>query len=225
MRHPRIAHRVWLGPHTPNPEHATYADRFAEVNPGWTVITWTDAMVADLTLVNGDLYDEAPTYVHRADLILYEVVYRYGGLAFGYDMEALRNVEDFIGDHECWCTPDADLFPGQAFFGATPEHPAIRAVMDRAGPRIGELGGWNQPHIDTGPYLWGDVFGRHGQRAHVHGLDVIGTWRTAYPVRYWEKEIFADPVRYAARIRGSLMVHRFAFTWANPDAVKVVTDA
>lgn len=224
MKHPRLAHRVWLGPNEPNPEYVDYDRRFREVNPGWRVITWTDELVAWMPLIAQAAYDQAPTYVHRADIVLVEMVYRFGGLAFGFDMEPVRNVEKVIGDHDCWCTPDADGFPGQAFFGATPGHPAMRAVLDRIGPRIAEQGGWGQPHIDTGPYLWGDVFGRFGEQAAEHGLAILGDYRTAYPVRYWEKHLFGIASAYRRVTRNSLMVHRFAHTWANLDDVRVVND-
>lgn len=227
MSNPKTVHRVWLGPNLPPPDH-DYTDAWKATNPDYELVTWTDDKVAaDLDLVQPDAYEQAPTYVHRADLILYEAVHALGGVAVGYDLEPLRSIGPLIDGQGAWCTPDADGFPGQAFFGAPPGHRAIRAVLDRVLPRIEERGGWEAwaPHQDTGPYLWGDVFGRFGEHAAEHDLAVLGDWRLAYPVRYWEKGIFDRPAQLQRRLRDAYVVHRFAHSWANPEDVLVRQEA
>jgi hypothetical protein len=136
-------------------------------------------------------------------------------------MEPLRNIEPLIAGVDAFCTPDADGFPGQAFFGATPGHRAMRAVLDTLPRHLERNGGWGFPHKDTGPYLWGRVFGRHGQACAAAGVQLLGDQATAYPVRYWEKHYFDDPEVYAELTRDSYVVHRFAHTWANMDDVSV----
>lgn len=226
----RLIHRVWLGPAEPLAEH-DYSAAWERTNPGWQLVTWTDANVGELDLVCRDAYDRAPTYVHRADIILVEAVHALGGVAVGYDVEPLRPIDKLIVGHAAWCTPDADGFPGQAFFGAAePGHPAFRAVLNRLEPRLDERGGFLQPdtpggfpgpHVDTGPYLWGDVFGRFGERAADYGLHILGTWMTAYPVRYWEHGKL-DPTEEARRLRHATVAHRFAGSWLkDPEGVKV----
>jgi mannosyltransferase OCH1-like enzyme len=220
MRHPRLIHRVWLGPGTPRYD---FADQWADTHPDWELVTWTDANVGELDLVAAKAYEQAPTYVHRADLILVEAVHAHGGVSVGFDSEPLRDIEPLIDAYDAWCTPDADGFPGQAFFGAVPGHRAMRAVLERAGPRIAERGGFNPatPHEDTGPYLWGDVFGRFGERAADHGLTIFGDWKIAYPIRYWEKSLFDVPELFEARRRDAYLMHWFAHSWANPDNVLI----
>lgn len=209
---PRYVHRIWLGPADPPVEH-DYTEQWQATNPEFELLTWTDDKVRDeLPLVCQDIYDQAPTYVHRADIVLVEAVHALGGVSVGYDMEPLRPIAPFCDQADAWCTPDADGFPGQAFFGAIPGHRAMADLLDRLPKRIAERG-WEQPHISTGPYLWGDVFGRFGEQAADRGLSIFGDWKVAYPVRYWEKHLFDDPRRYAQRTRKSLVVHRFAGSW------------
>lgn len=222
----KTIHRVWVGPHEPPAEH-DYTAAWAATNPDYELVTWTDQRVEDDLehMICQRLYDEAPTYVHRADIVLVEAVYRYGGVAVGYDMEPLRPVDPLISGHGAWCTPDADGFPGQAFFGGIPGHRAFAAVLDRIGPRLEERGGWLQhdegqypgPHIDTGPHLWGDVFGRNGERSTDFGLDVLGTWETAYPIRYWEKDTPLDPAELDRRMALAVVAHKFAGSWLRND--------
>lgn len=214
---PKLAHRVWLGPHEPPVEH-DYRAQWAATNPDWHLITWTDVEVDALDLVDQAEYDAAPTYVHRADLIYVEAVHMFGGVAVGYDMEPLRSIEPLIDGLDCWCTPDADGFAGSAFFGATPHHPAIRHVLDTIRARVAR-DGWHPgfPNQDTGPWAWGEAFGRFHEHCDEHAMAVLGTWKTAYPVRYWEKQILDQPARLRARLRDAYMFHRFAGSWLDPE--------
>lgn len=214
---PKLVHRVWLGPNPPPAEH-DYREQWEATHPDWHLVTWTDTEAGALELVNRAEYDAAPTYVHRADLILPEVVYMLGGVAVGYDMEPLRSLEPLTAGHDCWCTPDADGFAGGAFFGAVPRHPAIRHVLDTIRARVAR-DGWHPsfPNQDTGPWAWGEAFGRFHEHCADFGMDVLGDYRTAYPIRYWEKKFFDRPAIYAHRTRHSIVVHRFAGSWLNPD--------
>jgi hypothetical protein len=208
---------VWLG-RGERPKEHDYSVQWARTNPEWQLRTWTDENVEQLfPLVSQRLYDTAPTVVHRADLIYVEAVRVFGGAAVGYDMEPLRPLEPLIGERDCWCTPDADGFAGSAFFGATPNHPAIAHVLETINARVAR-DGWHptMPNEDTGPWAWGEAFGRFHEDCAVHGMAVLGDWKTAYPVRYWEKEIFDQPVRLKQRTRNSVVVHRFAGSWLNP---------
>lgn len=218
---PRLVHRPWLGPNVPPAEH-DYTAKWRETNPDLTLLTWTDQTVENLfPLVLQAEYNAAPTYVHRADIILVEAVWRHGGVAVGYDMEPLRSVSEFVGDTDCWCTPDADGFAGGAFFGATWKHPTIRHILDTIRTRIAR-DGWHPegPHLDTGPWAWGEAFGRYHEQAEEHGMHVLGDWTTAYPIRYWEKDLFHNAHTYAHRTAHSVVVHKFAGSWLTTD-VKV----
>ena len=217
VRIPRKVHRVWLGPAVPKYD---FAEEWADTNPGWELVTWRDADAAQLDLVCQAEYDAAPTYVHRADILLVEAIYADGGVAVGWDMEPLRPLDPLLADVSAFCTPDADGFPGQAFFGAVPGHRSMSTVLQQIPRRIRKQG-WGQPHIDTGPYLWGAVFGRTGQFAPANGIEILGDHRTAYPVRYWEKQYFDQPEVYAQLTQDSYLVHRFQHSWANLDDVKV----
>jgi hypothetical protein len=97
----------------------------------------------------------------------------------------------------------------------------MRAVLDQMPRHIQRNGGWGFPHKDTGPYLWGRVFGRNGNLCGAHGMHQLGDYTTAYPVRYWEKQYFNEPDVYRRLTADSYMVHRFAHSWANMDDVAV----
>lgn len=216
----KTVHRVWLG--SPPPAVHDYSEAWAATNPDYELVTWTDEKVEDdlARMVCQAEYDAAPTYVHRADIVLVEAVHRYGGVSVGYDMEPLKPIGPLIAGHAAWCTPDADGFPGQAFFGGEPGHPAWNRVLDVLPERIAR-DGWQAPHLSTGPYLWGEAFGRFGEQAADYGLAILGTYKTAYAERYWEKGKLSRS-QLAARLRHSVVRHHFAGSWlGNPDSIQV----
>lgn len=217
MKHPKLIHRVWLGPNVPDPFFAELGAAWANMNPGWVVRNWNDTEVERLDLTLQDEYDAAPTYVHRADIVMAEVVARFGGVAVGYDMEPLKPLETLIGDSEGWCTPDADGFPGGGLFGARERHPGILAVLVAIAHRVRALG-WVSPNQITGPYAWQAALGPESAIL-PNGLDVLGTTDTAYPIHYSHRELLAD--RPAARARavdlGAHAIHYFSGTWL-PDS-------
>jgi hypothetical protein len=215
VRIPRQVHRVWLGPNTPRYD---FAEQWQETNPDWELITWRDADVDSLQMVCRAEYDSAPTYVHRADILMCEILYACGGVTVGWDMEPLRHLDPLLAGVNAFCTPDADGFPGQAFMGCVPGHRSMAAVFTKLQRHV-RTAGWSpgEPHKDTGPYLWGKTFGRYGGHAASHDLQILGDYCTAYPVRYWEKQYFDNPAVYAVLTRDSYAVHRFQGSWLTDD--------
>jgi mannosyltransferase OCH1-like enzyme len=95
-------HRIWFGP-APMPEnYYQFGQAFAYMNPGWEVIDWTEEMVLDSGIINsgvwnhlgtpgpGETINEVALATQRADVVGYELVYRYGGLYLNTDIEPVK---------------------------------------------------------------------------------------------------------------------------------------
>lgn len=216
MRHPKVIHRVWLGPNEPARFYEGLGDVWASMYPGWVVIDWNDDLVERrLPMRLQREYDEAPTYVHRADIVAVEAVRVFGGMFVGWDMEPLQPIVAEIETSDGWCTPDADGIPGGGLFGAVPNHPALKDLLDVIRERIAR-DGWREPNESTGPLAWADAFGEPGFYGRaLHSLDVLGTTAWAYPIHYSERELLADRdrAREVARERGAYALHYFAQSW------------
>lgn len=221
--HPKVIHRVWLGPNEPDPVCVAFSDRWRELHPGWQVIDWHDDErgtyligrdgVDDLSVVRcADLvlaseYREAPTWVHRADMVMVELAWAFGGMVAGWDMEPTRSWEPLIDGHAAWCTPDADGFPGGGIFGAVDHHPAMMLILDTIRSRWARFPGAD-PNIVTGPYAWNEAIG-------PFDLDVLGTTRTAYPIHYTARHLTRDPATMG-KLRQDpevYAIHLFAGSW------------
>lgn len=204
MNHPRIIHRIWLGPAAPSDRNRGFTDRWADLHPGWEIKVWDDDQAETIRpLIYDRLYQHSPSVVHRADLLRIEIVLRLGGMYTDFDLEPVRNVEPLIGCSEGWTTPDADGMPGNAFFGATADHQGLRAVLETIRGRAdGE--GWATPNMTTGPHAW---------QAGAGGLDLLGTTATAYPVHWSDKKTL--PARAAGlRTQNNVYaIHHFDGSW------------
>jgi mannosyltransferase OCH1-like enzyme len=201
MKHPRIIHRIWLGPAAPSPRNVAFTDRWADLHPGWRIIVWDDELAETIRpLIFDRLYEHAPSIVHRADLLRVEVVLRMGGMYTDFDLEPLRNVEPLIGRSAGWTTPDADGMPGNAFFGAKAGHEGLRRVLETIRGRAD--GGWGTPNQTTGPHAWAAAGGN---------LTMLGTTATAYPVHWSKKTLLED--RASLVLADSYAIHHFDGSW------------
>lgn len=218
MNHPRILHRVWLGPAEPPERFAGFTQAWRDLHPDWLVMEWHDDTVAATLLEAPGLYRDAPTWVHRADLVMVEAVVLFGGVAVGWDMEPTRPLGPLADGHEAWCTLDADGFPGGALFGARPGWPPLRRLLREVIPaRVAEHG-WREPHLDTGPWAWLDAFGPDG--VMPDGMPVVAGTKAAYPVHYTEKHRLLEPgVIEGLRADPEVyVIHHFAGSWLNGGA-------
>ena len=113
----KIIHRFWGGSQIP-PDYDEFGKRWAELNPDWDVILWSDRGSGTLfptyvsnpsgekllphmvmnrrvwyslnTPPSGMTVDTVAMWTQRADVIGYELVYTYGGLYVNTDIEPVK---------------------------------------------------------------------------------------------------------------------------------------
>lgn len=127
----KTIHRIWLGPR-PMPEaYKEYGRAWTNLNPGWEVLDWSWASLPE-DLANAEVLEdmrkrsstgtsvELPTA--QADVISYELVYRYGGIYANADIQPIRPLSNILGHLQggAWATYEEDNYPliVNAFFGA-----------------------------------------------------------------------------------------------------------
>ena len=150
---PRLLHRIWIG--GPEPVWLQgFADSWVEHHPDWTLARWDDEAVrSEFPLDNQDLWDTSfpdPGHVgqFRADVLRYELLWRYGGLYVDADFECLRPIDPLIEGLDCFATwEEQDMWMANGLMGASPAHPSIRRLIDalpasiRAGQRPAQISG------------------------------------------------------------------------------------
>lgn len=155
---PHVIHQIWLG--GPPPDwFQGYADSWRRHHPDWEYKLWTEETRFDFE--NRDLFERAPSYAMKADILRYEILANEGGLYVDADFECHRPLDALIEQ----CDP---LFLVSEFgtvcnslLGGEVGSPFFRACSREVRPRM--LGStedeWRRkPHLITGPGLVDEVY-------------------------------------------------------------------
>ena len=189
---PRVVHQIWLGPEPP-PRYTMESCRRA--TPDWLHVVWTDDNLPPMT--NRAVFDAFESAYHaKADILRYEVLYRFGGVYVDADQLCLRSLDDLLG-------PDVAFFAGyqnlgnpelddelrrapliaNGVIGAAPGHPILERVIADVCARAGSN---ELPWITVGPAALTRAIEATPVRAVVHPFHAF------YPYHYTEF-IPADP--------------------------------
>jgi len=213
---PKIIHQIWLGSPLP-PEFAELIETIKKVHigRGWQYKLWTDDDLADIALYNQKYFDEAKNAGAKADMLRFEILYRYGGVYIDIDYEALQPLDElhYLYDLYVGMEPlDSKMAKvGLSIVGARPGHPVvahyIRTIKDD----------WNKGGVvqRTGPWHWTKSFvaaaGRDGNR------DIAFPATYLYPMGAHEKDAADEEGMRKKREewlkQGAYAIHHFANSW------------
>ncbi|MBA3752181.1 hypothetical protein H0X06_05335 [Candidatus Dependentiae bacterium] len=154
---PKIIHQIWVGPKQPPSIFKKSQESIAKYHPDWEYKLWTDADIPNFHLHNKKFYDLSNNYGEKADILRYEILYRYGGIYLDVDFVCLKPL-DVLSHYDLWtslqpldCRGDIN----NAVIGSVPGHPilkdciltiphdwyaihdakGINSVLDKVGPR------------------------------------------------------------------------------------------
>lgn len=152
---PRVIHQIWLGTGNTPPYHLMDSWKRAHVADGFDYILWTeDELEArDVILELVEQMKWSPSMAGRADLLRWELLWRFGGVYSDADslclsscLEILEHAERSGKNLVCayeneavrgpGCFPQYEDIPrhspliSNGFIAVTKEHPLIRAAID-----------------------------------------------------------------------------------------------
>lgn len=134
---PKVRHAVWAAhdpmPYTFKANLATWQEHM----PDWDLLVWGEEQLAEMPMVNRDLYDAAKTEAPddwirwRADIARLEIVYQFGGVYADTDCEAVASLDPLL-EIPCWFaeSPNAPGLATNAVFGAEAGHPFLRFLLN-----------------------------------------------------------------------------------------------
>lgn len=99
---------------------------------------------------------ELGTWVQRADIAAYELVWLYGGIYANCDIEPLRSLDDLLDGVTAFAGREDAHAVCNALMGATPHHPFFDAAID-ALPARWSAGRCEPMNLVTGPKLLTDL--------------------------------------------------------------------
>lgn len=152
--------------------YAKYGWRWQELNPDWSVNDWseeairsehwTNQAVIDHLYQRDDGRNSIELAAQVADVVGYEILWRYGGVYVNVDIEPVRSITDmeemYGTEGKAWVArEDADFVVNAAMGAPASGHPFYRTVIDCLGPRY-----MARPHDEmnqtTGPRLLTGVY-------------------------------------------------------------------
>ena len=210
-RIPKIIHFIWVGGPLPD-VLKYYINSWIERHPDWQFKLWTDEEVGKVRLFNQDLYDSVRNPGMRADILRYEVIYRYGGLYVDTDMECLQPVDILHHTYDFYaCLHPLDtgcVQIGNAMLAARPGHPIVKHCIEtlpesyKTGQGVPEK---------TGPIpLTRSVYALVGK---TDSLDIV------LPATYFFPLGSLERIAYRSKWRawGAFGNHWWAKTWMDPE--------
>lgn len=205
MRIPRVFHRIWTAssPLMPD-EFVRWGRTWLNLNPNWDMIEWHNWPEWG---VNREAYESARNAAQAADVLRYEVLAKFGGIYVDTDFEALKPIEEAIGDVGCFAASEFsfnnDAQPrvvSAGIIGATPEHPAILDAIAALPGSMQSNTQWGQS-FESGPWFLTSVYVRHVREFKVFPKEAY------YP--YYLNEPNLGPEAYPQAVA----VHHWAASW------------
>jgi hypothetical protein len=90
---PKVMHQIWIGPEMPV-LYKSYLEECQKLHPDWEFKVWGDKEVAELNLEYADVYDKLRSYAAKADILRYEILYRFGGVYRDVDLKCYKPIDD-----------------------------------------------------------------------------------------------------------------------------------
>jgi hypothetical protein len=101
---PKVMHHIWDGDIPPL--YQNYLNECKKLHPDWEFKIWGDKEVADLGLIYQDLYNKMRGYVIKADVLRYEILYRFGGVYRDMDVKCYKPIDDLNHMYEFYASLD-----------------------------------------------------------------------------------------------------------------------
>lgn len=153
---PKIIHQIWIGPYPFPKEARGWQKTWQELHPDWEYKLWTNEDLEKLSFENKKFFDKAKNWGERADILRYEIIYRFGGLYVDIDEKCFKSFD--LLHHSCNFYAGVHTLPlltshknklrvANGIFAAAPGHPIMgyaieeikrnrhhRKIYDRTGP-------------------------------------------------------------------------------------------
>ena len=155
---PKNLHIIWVGDN-PMPDYVMpNIEQWKHFMPDWNVRLWTnyDINVHEFPEDIVEKINESTIGAQKADIMRYFIVEKYGGFYMDTDTTPYRSLTpltqlgfDLIVYHDNSVTWE---YLCNSPFGASPHHPVVQTACTMI---RGVTLNTSDPHLHTGPHLWG----------------------------------------------------------------------
>ncbi len=163
---PKVMHQIWDGDIPPL--YQNYLDECKKLHPNWEFKLWGDKEVEELGLMYKDLYDKMRSYVVKADVLRYEILYRFGGVYRDMDVKCLKSTDDLNHMYDFYASLESFTHRFAAInignIGSKPNNPIFKNVLDAINKAMDDsLSSWDNdleyvdaisPHLFAFPFTF-----------------------------------------------------------------------
>ena len=127
---PKILHFIWLDyGNIEIPDiYINYINTWKSYHPDFKVIIWHKNNI-NFTLINQNIYNNVDKNAMKADILRYEIIYKYGGIYIDCDFLCIKNINDLIINKNNMLVYESDEYITNAIFGFSKEHPFLLKVI------------------------------------------------------------------------------------------------
>lgn len=133
-RVPKVFHQIWVGNAKLSEDHKGLMKTFKETHPDWDYKLWTDEDVQYLDLGPFQaLYDSAPNFGQKSDILRYWLLYYIGGVYIDVDVKCLNRRFDILNhcyDFFIGSSTSTPVGVGIGVIGCAPGHPLMKHILD-----------------------------------------------------------------------------------------------
>ncbi len=130
---PKIFHQIWLGPLKPPAIFKKSQESIKKYHPEWKYKLWTDKDIPQLKLFNQKYYDLSKNYGERADIVRYEILYKYGGVYIDVDFVCLKPFDILNHSYDFYTSLmplDCEDILCNGIIASIPGHPILKDCIE-----------------------------------------------------------------------------------------------
>ncbi len=215
---PKVVHYIWLGPNKPPAVFEESQKSVAKYLPDWECKIWTDKDVPGLRIHNKKYYDLSKNYGEKADILRYEILFKYGGMYLDVDFILLKSL-DVLLQYDLWASIQpidcrGDIANG--IIASIPGHPILRDCIHTLGAD------WEA--FDSKPMrlsIFDKVGPRHFQKSFIKFVNDKSMNIIALPTSYFYPIDFTNrllAIEGSEKVESfikpeSFAIHYWAGTW------------
>ena len=130
---PKILHQLWIGP---KPAPTKFMDTWKDKNPDFEYIRWNEEEIQKrgLQLECTQRINEMEEINGKADIIRWEILYKYGGVFVDADSICIEAIDDTLMKTKCFAGWEQEELRKNLIatgtMGFPPKHPLVRHAID-----------------------------------------------------------------------------------------------
>jgi mannosyltransferase OCH1-like enzyme len=130
---PRIIHQIWIGP---KPAPTKFMDTWKDKHPEFEYIRWTEKEMKKRGFVSNcqNRIDEMEELNGKADIIRWEILYKYGGYFFDADSICIEPIDEVLMKTICFAGWEQEQVRegliATGTMGFPPKHPLVKGAIE-----------------------------------------------------------------------------------------------